>query len=247
MAKRVLQPTSTTVNLCTPQSLMDIETSVRNELERYLQLTIEHELFTFVKSVSLNSSVNDCSKLLTKPMCLLYLQTNETEENDENDASSERKREETISDANAAKTRMKLTIGLDQQITKIKTKYMMKLTKTISVHDSLRFILNKLKSDNNKKIEILKKLETLYQEYSTYQHSTDVLLKNSKKIHQINNNQLAVTKNECILNNNAVNSTVNENFDQYEHLITLMFHKLLKLPMIEVKQMHLKPTKHNPI
>ena len=56
----------------------------------------------------------------------------------------------------------------------------------------------------------------------------------------LNNTQLAVTQHDSLNNSNGDNIDI----DQFEHLSTLLLHKILNLPLIDMKSKHLhKPEK----
>lgn len=62
----------------------------------------------------------------------------------------------------------------------------------------------------------------------------------------LNHTQLAVSKHESFNNlNNQINSnTDNIDIDQFEQLSTLLLHKSLHLPLVDIKAKHLhKPEK----
>jgi hypothetical protein len=59
----------------------------------------------------------------------------------------------------------------------------------------------------------------------------------------LNHTQLAVSKHESLTDlNNQISSNID--IDQFEHLSTLLLHKMLNLPLIDMKAKHLhKPEK----
>lgn len=80
------------------------------------------------------------------------------------------------------------------------------------------------------------KLKQLYNEYSQYDDYSSKLLENIKIL---NHTQLAVSKHESLtdINNQTNNDTID--IDQFEQLSTLLLHKILNLPLIDIKAKHL--------
>jgi hypothetical protein len=67
MALHLLEATLTQGPSCSADDIAELEIHVRNEIERYIQLEIERELYELVQS-----TINDTS-LLTPKICSAYL------------------------------------------------------------------------------------------------------------------------------------------------------------------------------
>ena len=78
--------------------------------------------------------------------------------------------------------------------------------------------------------------EQLYNEYNQYDEYSIKMLENIKIL---NHTQLAVSKHESLTDLNNQMNTDNIDIDQFEQLSTLLLHKILHLPLIDMKAKHL--------
>jgi len=105
MALHLLEATLTQGPSCSADDIAELEIHVRNEIERYIQLEIERELYELAQTTT-----NDT--LLTPAICSGIELNNETS----------KKRIKVDSDA--AKASAKTSMELDQQLTELKNKYL---------------------------------------------------------------------------------------------------------------------------
>ena len=100
-----------------------------------------------------------------------------------------------------------------------------------------------VEKQTNEKVQLeneIQKLKQLYEEYSQYDEYSTKMLENIKILNQT---QLAVSKHESLTDASTSNDN-NLDIDQFEHLSTLLFHKILHLPLVDMKAKHLhKPEK----
>jgi hypothetical protein len=110
MALHLLEATLTQGPSCSADDIAELEIHIRNEIERYIQLEIERELYELVQSTTNNNT------LLTSTICSTYLSGGEIN----NEISKKRIK----GDSDAAKTSAKTSMELDQQLTELKNKYL---------------------------------------------------------------------------------------------------------------------------
>ncbi|CAF3538938.1 unnamed protein product [Rotaria socialis] len=224
MALHLLEATLTQGPSCSADDIAELEVHVRNEIERYVQLEIDRELHELVQS-----TVHDA--LLTPTICSTYLSNGELNQ--------ETSKKRIKVDSDVAKASAKTNMELDQQLTELKNKYLTKISGPLSTLEALKLIVDK---QTNEKIQLeneIVKLKQLYNEYNQYDEHSMKLLENIKIL---NHTQLAVSKHESLLDlNNKTDTTHDENIDidQFEQLSTLLLHKILNLPLIDMKAKHL--------
>lgn len=109
MALHLLEATLTQGPSCSADDLAELEVHIRNEIERYVQLEIERELYELAQITSNES-------LLTSTNCSTYLAGGELN----NETSKKRIK----ADSDAAKGSAKTSMELDQQLTELKNKYL---------------------------------------------------------------------------------------------------------------------------
>jgi len=109
MALHLLEATLTQGPSCSSDDIAELEIHVRNEIERYVQLEIERELYELAQSTA-----NDT--LLTPTIGSTYLSGGEIN----NETSKKRIK----IDSDAAKSSAKTSMELDQQLTELKNKYL---------------------------------------------------------------------------------------------------------------------------
>lgn len=119
MALHLLEATLTQGPSCSADDIAELEIHIRNEIERYVQLEIERELYELAQSTT-----NDT--LLTPTICSTYLSNGEIN----NDTSKKRIK----ADSDAAKANAKTNMELDQQLTELKNKYL-----TVRFHNGKKF------------------------------------------------------------------------------------------------------------
>jgi len=123
MALHLLEATLTQGPSCSADDIAELEIHIRNEIERYIQLEIERELYELVQSTTTNNNT-----LLTPTICSTYLSGGEIN----NEISKKRIK----GDSDAAKISAKTSMELDQQLTELKNKY---LTVTFSTKKKNNF------------------------------------------------------------------------------------------------------------
>ena len=106
-------------------------------------------------------------------------------------------------------------------------------------------ITDKQLEENDELETDLVKLKQLYKEYQNYDDQSTKMLDN---VHILNQAQVAVSKHQSHEIRPDSNQTSTENAavdpDQFESLSTLLFHKMLHLPLVDMKAKHLrKPEK----
>jgi len=111
MALHLLEATLTQGPSCSADDIAELEIHIRNEIERYIQLEIERELYELVQSTTTNNNT-----LLTPTICSTYLSGGEIN----NEISKKRIK----GDSDAAKISEKTSMELDQQLTELKNKYL---------------------------------------------------------------------------------------------------------------------------
>ena len=109
MALHLLEATLTQGPACSADDLAELEIHVRSEIERYIQLEIERELYELVQ-------LNNDESLLTASLCSTYLSGGEMT----NETSKKRIKHE----SDVAKASAKTSMELDQQLTELKNKYL---------------------------------------------------------------------------------------------------------------------------
>jgi hypothetical protein len=105
MALHLLEATLTQGPSCSADDIAELEIHVRNEIERFIQLEIERELYELAQTTT-----NDA--LLTPAVC----------SGGEINIETSKKRIKTDSDV--AKASAKTSMELDQQLTELKNKYL---------------------------------------------------------------------------------------------------------------------------
>ena len=120
MALHLLEATLTQGPSCSADDIAELEIHIRNEIERYVQLELERELYELAQITSNES-------LLTPGNCSTYLAGGELN----NETSKKRIK----ADSDAAKGTAKTSMELDQQLTELKNKY-------LTVKTSLSFVLH---------------------------------------------------------------------------------------------------------
>ncbi|UJR21852.1 hypothetical protein I4U23_024925 [Adineta vaga] len=225
MALQLLEATLTQGPSCSGDDIAELEVHVRNEIERYVQLEIERELHELVQSTKDNS-------LLTPTICSTYLSGGEI--------SNETSKKRIKNDSDAAKANAKTSMELDQQLTELKNKYLTKIAGPLATLEALKLIIEKQTNEKTDLENEINKLKQLYEEYSQYDEYSTKMLENIKILNQT---QLAVLKHESITDSSISNDN-NIDIDQFENLSTLLFHKILHLPLVDMKAKHLhKPEK----
>jgi hypothetical protein len=110
----------------------------------------------------------------------------------------------------------------------------------LSTLEALKLIVDKQTNEKNQLENEILKLKQLYNEYHQNDEYSTKLLENMKILNQT---QLAVSKHQSLTDLNPSNGD-NIDIDQFEQLSTLLFHKMLHLPLVEMKAKHLqKPDK----
>ncbi|CAF2886239.1 unnamed protein product [Rotaria sp. Silwood2] len=109
MALHLLEATLTQGPSCSADDIAELEIHVRTEIERYVQLEIERELYELVQSTTSDT-------LLTPTICSTYLSNGEIN----NETSKKRIK----IDSDTAKASAKTNMELDQQLTELKNKYL---------------------------------------------------------------------------------------------------------------------------
>jgi hypothetical protein len=109
MALHLLEATLTQGPSCSADDIAELEIHIRTEIERYLQLEIERELYELVQSTA-----NE--PLLTPTICSTYLSGG--------DMTNETSKKRIKTDSDTAKTSAKTSMELDQQLTELKNKYL---------------------------------------------------------------------------------------------------------------------------
>ncbi|CAF1178153.1 unnamed protein product [Rotaria sp. Silwood1] len=227
MALHLLEATLTQGPSCSADDIAELEIHVRNEIERYIQLEIERELFELIQSTT-----NDT--LLTSTICSTYLSNGEIN----NETSKKRIK----TDSDVAKTSAKINMELDQQLTELKNKYLTKIAEPLSTLEALKLIIDKKIHENNQLENEILKLKQLYNEYNQYDEYSMKMLENIKILNQT---QLTVSKHELLLDlKNSNDDNNNIDIDQFEQLSTLLLHKILHLPLIDMKAKHLHKPEH---
>ena len=116
MALHLLEATLTQGSSCSGDDIAELEIHVRNEIERFIQLEIEREIYELAQSTT-----NDA--LLTSTTCSTYLLGGDVN----NDTSKKRIK----TDSDTVKGSVKTNMELDQQLSGLKNKYLtVKLLKT---------------------------------------------------------------------------------------------------------------------
>ncbi|CAF1144936.1 unnamed protein product [Adineta ricciae] len=225
MALQLLEATLTQGPSCSADDIAELEVHVRNEIEHYVQLEIERELYELVQSTTNDS-------LLTPAVCSTYLSGGEM--------SNETSKKRIKNDSDAAKSSAKTSMELDQQLTELKNKYLTKIAGPLATLEALKLIVEKQTDEKVQLENEIQKLKQLYEEYSQYDEYSTKMLENIKILNQT---QLAVSKHESLTDASTSNDN-NLDIDQFEHLSTLLFHKILHLPLVDMKAKHLhKPEK----
>ncbi len=107
----------------------------------------------------------------------------------------------------------------------------------------MKLIVAKQTNENNQLENEIIKLKQLYQEYHQYDEYSTKMLEN---IQILNQTQLAVSKHDSSTDFNPQTNTNADHIDvdQFEQLSTLLLHKMLHLPLVDMKtkQLH-KPDK----
>lgn len=106
MALHLLEATLTQGPSCSGDDIAEVEVHIRNEIERFLQLEIERELYELTAN----------ENLLTPTTCATYLSAGEMT----NETSKKRIKNE----SDLAKSSAKISMDLDQQLTELKNKYL---------------------------------------------------------------------------------------------------------------------------
>jgi hypothetical protein len=110
----------------------------------------------------------------------------------------------------------------------------------LSSLEALKLIVDKQTNENNQLENEILKLKQLYNEYNQNDEYSTKLLENMKILNQT---QLAVSKHQSLTDLKPSNGDTID-IDQFEQLSTLLFHKMLHLPLVEMKAKHLhKPDK----
>ena len=114
----------------------------------------------------------------------------------------------------------------------------------MSTFEALKLITDKQLEENDQLETDLMKLKQLYKEYQNYDDQSTKMLDN---VHILNQAQVAVSKHQSDEIRPDANPMSTENAvdpDQFEPLSTLLFHKMLHLPLVDMKAKHLrKPEK----
>ena len=109
MALHLLETTLTQGSSCSADDIAELEIHVRSEIERFIQLEIERELYELVQSTT-----NDA--LLTSTTCSTYLLGGEF--------NSETSKKRVKTDSDTAKGSTKTNMELDRQLVELKNKYL---------------------------------------------------------------------------------------------------------------------------
>jgi hypothetical protein len=123
MALHLLEATLTQGSSCSADDIAELEVHVRNEIERYVQIEIERELYELVHTIDSNDT------LLTPSICSNYLAGG--------DIAHETSKKRIKQESDAAKASAKTSMELDQQLTELKNRY---LTVRIDVHRRCSYI-----------------------------------------------------------------------------------------------------------
>lgn len=114
----------------------------------------------------------------------------------------------------------------------------------MSTFEALKLITDKQLEENDQLETDLMKLKQLHKEYQNYDDQSTKMFDN---VHILNQAQVAVSKHQSDEIRPDSNPTSTENAadpDQFEPLSTLLFHKMLHLPLVDMKAKHLrKPEK----
>ena len=105
----------------------------------------------------------------------------------------------------------------------------------------MKLIVDKQNEENVQLENDLRKLKDLYNEYYQYDQYSSQMLENMKTL---NHTQLAMSKHQSIETSSRPDGDTLDP-DQFESLSTLIFHKMLNLPLVDMKtkQLH-KPGKN---
>ncbi len=118
-----------------------------------------------------------------------------------------------------------------------------KIAGPLSSLEALKLIVAKQTNENNQLENEIIKLKQLYQEYHQYDEYSTKMLEN---IQILNQTQLAVSKHDSSADFNPQTNANPDHIDvdQFEQLSTLLLHKMLHLPLVDMKtkQLH-KPDK----
>ena len=109
MALHLLEATLTQGPSCSADDIAELEIHVRNEIEKYIQLEIERELYELVQMTSDET-------LLTANLSSTYLSGGEM--------NTETSKKRIKNESDAAKASAKTSMDLDQQLTALKNKYL---------------------------------------------------------------------------------------------------------------------------
>ena len=109
MALHLLEATLTQGPSCSGDDIAELEVHIRNEIERYVQLEIERELYELAQ-------ISSSETLLTPTNCSTYLCGGEL--------SNETSKKRIKADSDAGKATAKTSMELDQQLTELKNKYL---------------------------------------------------------------------------------------------------------------------------
>ena len=104
----------------------------------------------------------------------------------------------------------------------------------MSTLEALKLIVDKQTDEKNQLENQILKLKQLYNEYRQNDDYSTKMLDNIKILNQT---QLAVSRCESLtdLNNQTNSHDDNVDIDQFEQLSTLLLHKILNLPLIDMK------------
>lgn len=114
---------------------------------------------------------------------------------------------------------------------------MKKIAGPLSSFEALKLIVEKQSEENHRLEKNLSKLKQLYKEYYQNDQYSSELFEHS----QILNQTQSIVSNQ----NNPDEETTNDAVDQFESLSTLIFHRILNLPLIDMKKKHLRKLEKN--
>lgn len=105
----------------------------------------------------------------------------------------------------------------------------------------MKQIIDKQTNENNQLKTELTQLKQLYHEYHQYDDYSSKMFENIQTLHQT---QLAVSRHQSLsIGENSIGNSPLE-IEPFEQLSTLLLHKMLHLPLVDMKAKHLhKPEK----
>ena len=113
----------------------------------------------------------------------------------------------------------------------------------MSTLEALKQIIDKQTNENNQLKTELSQLKQLYHQYHQYDEYSNKMLDN---VQILNQTKLAIANHQSLPEQNSLENPMGNalDIDQFEQLSTLLLHKMLHLPLVDMKTKHLhKPEK----